>query len=75
MPWTTLAELIIQVGYPVAQKIWALAQSGAQASQKDWDDLDALTTDKAVDRMRKQLIAANIDPASPQGVAMLALAS
>lgn len=75
MPWTTIAQLIIQVGYPVAQAIWQKAESGAQATQADWDALNAMTKQTAVDRMKAQLVAAGIDLASPQAIAMLALAA
>jgi hypothetical protein len=73
MPWATIAQLIIQVGWPMAQKIWDLAQSGADATAADWASLTAMANQTAYDRMLAQLKAANIDPASPQGLAFLAL--
>lgn len=75
MTWAMIAQLIIQVGWPMAQAIWNKAQSGANATQADWDQLTAMAKQTAADRMRLQLVAAGIDPTSPQGLAMMALAS
>lgn len=57
----------------MAQKIWDLAQNGADATAADWATLTAMANQTAYDRMLAQLKAANIDPTSPQGLAFLAL--
>jgi hypothetical protein len=75
MTWAMIAQLIIQVGWPMAQQIITNIQSNAAVTPQDWAALLAMSQQTAKDRMLLQLKAANIDPASPQGVSLLALAS
>lgn len=74
MDWLTIAQLIIQVGLPQAEKIWSMVQAGGNASQAQWDELQAMTKQTAVDRMKAVLTQAGIPLDSPQAVALLALA-
>lgn len=75
MDWITLANLILTVGLPAAEKLWNLVTSGTPPTQADWDALKALASAKASDKMAAQLTAAGIALDSAQGKAMLALAS
>lgn len=75
MTWAMIAQLIIQVGWPMAQQIIANVQSKAEVTPENWAALLAMSQQTAKDRMLLQLQAAKIDPASPQGVALLALAT
>lgn len=75
MTWTMIAQLIIQVGWPMAQQIIANIQSKAEVTPDNWAALLTMSQQTAKDRMLLQLQAAKIDPASPQGIALLALAS
>lgn len=69
-----IAQLIIQVGWPMAQSIIAKIQSGVAVTPTDWAALLAMSQQTAQDLMLAQLKAAGIDPASPQGISLLALA-
>lgn len=74
MSWIKIADLIIEVGYSMAMKIWQNALTGGNATQAQWDELEAMTKQKAVDRMMLALVKAGVDPTSEQGKALLALA-
>lgn len=73
MPWTVIAQLIIEVGYPMAMQIWKNIQTGGDATQAQWDALEALSKQTARDRMKLQLVAAGIDLDSEQAKALLAM--
>lgn len=73
MNWAEAIQLIIAVGLPAAEKIWQKVASGKDPTQADWDELRALTNQKASDQMLTVLKAQNIDPASDAGKAFLAL--
>ena len=73
MTWAVLIPLIIQFGLPVAERLFALWSSGAPPTQADWDALKALAKATRKDDMLAALTRNGIDPASPQGQAMLAL--
>ena len=68
-----IAQLIIQVGWPMAQQIITNIQSKNNVTPADWSALLALAQQTAADRMTLQLKAAGIDPTSPNAVALLAL--
>lgn len=74
MTWAMIAQLIIQVGWPMAQSIIAKIQSGVEVTPTDWAALLAMSQQTAQDLMLAQLKAVGIDPASPQALALLALA-
>lgn len=73
MDWATIITLIISQGIPVAQKLWELWSKNAPPTQADWDALLALGKTSARQRMLEALARNGIDPASPQGIALLAL--
>jgi hypothetical protein len=75
MTWATLIPLILQYGLPYVEKLYALWTTSAAPTQADFDALRALASQTAADRMKANLIAAGIDPMSPQGVALIAAAS
>lgn len=75
MSWIQLIPLIATYGIPIVEKLWALAQTNTAPSQADWDALKALTTQTAKQQMALALARNGIDPLSPQGVALLALAA
>jgi hypothetical protein len=75
MDWMTIAQLIINVGIPATQKLVALWESKAQVTAAALNDLIALESQTARDRMLLTLKAQGIDPASPQGLALLAAVS
>ena len=68
-----IIQLILQLGIPIAEQVWKMFQSPAGPTQADWDALKALSANTARTRMLDALKANGIDPASPQGVALLAL--
>ena len=75
MDWATIANLILTIGLPAAEKLWSLVTTNTAPTQADWDTLKKLADQKAVDLMKAQLTAAGIALDSPQGVAMIAQAS
>lgn len=73
MDIATIISLIVSQGIPVAEKLWALWTSKAAVTQADWDALKALGKQNARSQMLLALANNGIDPASPQGIALLAL--
>lgn len=75
MNWATIANLIVTIGLPAAEKLWNLVTTNTAPTQADWDTLKALANQTAKDRMTAQLKAAGIALDSPQAIALLAQAS
>lgn len=72
MPISVLVPLLIQYGFPFVEKIISLWTSpNATVSSADWDALKLLAQNNARTQMLAALSRAGIDPASPQGVALL----
>jgi hypothetical protein len=75
MPWVTLVPLLLQYGLPFVDKLitfWT-TNPNAVPTQAEWQSLMALANQNARTQMLSALARAGIDPASPQGVALLAL--
>lgn len=69
--------LIEEFGPPAINLVEMLitkAEAKQSVSLVEWQAQQAALTQTAADRMKINLAAAGIDPASPQGAAMLALA-
>ena len=76
MPIATVIMLLQTFGPGAMQLITSLIntwESNGVVTAAQWTALTASLNQSAGDRMTAQLKAAGIDPASPQGVAMLAL--
>lgn len=73
MGWPTIISLIISQGLPVAERLWQLWAKGNPPTQEDWNGLLALGKVMARQNMLLALARNGIDPASPQGQALLAL--
>ena len=73
MNWATLIPIIIQYGLPVAEKLWSLWTTNAAPTAADWEALKALGVSTRKQDMTAALIRNGVDPASPQGQALLAL--
>jgi hypothetical protein len=73
MDIATIISLIISQGIPVAEKLWSLWANKATVTQADWDALILLGKQNARGNMLLALAKNGIDPASPQGIALLAL--
>jgi hypothetical protein len=74
MNWALLVQLIAQYGLPFAESVYKKWASGAMPTQADFDELRALGSQTASDRMKLALAKAGIPLDSPQAVAMLAMA-
>jgi len=74
MTWAALIPIIATNGLQVAEKIWQLWSTNSAPTQADWDALKVLGQANAKSQMALALARAGIDPASPQGQALLALA-
>jgi len=70
--WATLLPVILQYGVPFAEQLWQNINSTTPPTQAQWDALKALSQQTAKTQMLAALARAGIDPASPQGVALLA---
>lgn len=71
-----ILQLLTTFGPPAITLIDGLitkAQTNGTVTPDEWAALSASLKLNAADHMKAQLLAAGIDPASPQGVAMLAL--
>jgi hypothetical protein len=75
MNWIIISKLIIEVGYPMAVKIWQNSKAGGDATQEQWNELEAMSKATAQDRMKAQLTAAGIPLDSSQAVALLGLSA
>lgn len=73
MNWAILIPIIIQYGLPFAEKLVEKWSSGGAPSLTDIQELKALASKNAKDILLARLVAAGIDPASPQAQALLAL--
>jgi hypothetical protein len=76
MPVSLILSLLAQFGPSAVKLIDSLIakwQTNGIVTVDEWNSLKAALSQTAADRMRLQLVAAGIDPASPQGVALLAL--
>lgn len=75
MSVTAIIALLEEFGPPaigLITKLIALAESKGTVSSAEWASLTAQLNMSAHDLMLARLIAAGVDPASPQGVALLA---
>lgn len=68
-----IATLIVQYGIPFTEYIIQLIQNKTEVTPTEWANLKLLAGASAKSELLDRLKAANIDPASPQGVALLAL--
>lgn len=77
MPAALIAQLIITLGPSALSLVTGLIakwETNTPVTSTEWASMTAATTQTAADRMKANLIASGIDPTSPQGIAMLALA-
>ncbi len=68
-----LAPLIEKYGIPFVASLVGMLSKSTPPTQADWDALAKLTATTARQQMLDTLAAHNIDPASPAGIAFLAL--
>lgn len=73
MPWAVLLPLITDLGLPAVQFIVKEIAGGNDATSTTLAQVATMANQKAKDEMLAVLKAQGIDPASPQGVALLAL--
>jgi uncharacterized membrane protein YebE (DUF533 family) len=77
MPVSLIISLLTTFGPSAVQLITALIakwETDGSVTAAEWATLVASLNQSAKDRMTAKLISAGIDPTSPQGIAMLALA-
>jgi hypothetical protein len=75
MDWATIAQLILQIGLPAVQALIKKWENKDNVTSAQLDELIALASRSARDRMTAALVAQGIDPASPQGQILLAAVS
>lgn len=70
-----LIPIIAQYGLPVAEKLFQKWSSGNPPAQTDFDELRALASQSAADRMKAALSAAGIPLDDPHAAKLLSLVS
>lgn len=70
-----IAILIVQYGLPFVEYLITLIQNKTEVTTVEWANLKALANVSGRSELLSRLQANGIDPASPQGVALLALVS
>lgn len=76
MPVQLILSLLAQFGPSAVKLIDSLIakwQTNGTVTPDEWAALKTALNQTASDRMKLQLVAAGIDPSSPQGIALLAL--
>lgn len=73
MSAVTIATLILQYGIPFVEYLIQLIQNKTEVTPTEWANLKSLANISAKTELLERLKAAGIDPASPQGVTLLAL--
>lgn len=73
MPWLTFAQLIIQVGLPLAEKIYQKVQAAGVVTQAEIDELKALALNTPSTQMRDALVRAGVPLDSQKAKELLAL--
>jgi hypothetical protein len=69
----SIIDLIVKYGVPAAKTLWTMFSQSGGPTAADWDALEKQTAITARQQMLVTLSAHGIDPASPQGQALLAL--
>lgn len=75
MEAATIAALVVQYGIPFVEYLITLIQNKTEVTAAEWANLKLLAGVGAKSELLDRLKAAGVDPASPQGVALLALVS
>ncbi|HSS99979.1 MAG TPA: hypothetical protein VLK33_23250 [Terriglobales bacterium] len=78
MPITLIVQLLTTFGPSAVSLIDKLVvkwETGGTVTAAEWSEIRTLALQSARDRMTAMLAKSGIDPASPQGVALLAAAS
>lgn len=73
MSWQVLVQLILQYGFPLAEKMFNQWGNTNPVTPAEWAELKALAEDSARTRMLEALKRAGIDPESEAGKAFLGL--
>jgi len=75
MDWTLVAQLIVNIGLPAAEKLIAKWENNGPVTVAEFQEVKAAATQTAADRMKVQLQAAGIALDDPKAIALLALAT
>ncbi len=70
-----IATLIVSYGIPFTEYLIGLIQTKTEVTAAEWTNLKMLAGVGAKSELLDRLKAAGVDPASPQGVALLTLVS
>lgn len=73
MSAATIAALIVQFGIPFTEYMIQLIQNKTEVTASEWANLKMLASVSAKSELLDRFKLAGIDPASPQGVALLTL--
>ncbi len=78
MGWEAIIALVIKYGpegIDLAEHLWQKWSTKTPPTQADFEELRALASQTAADRLKAQLVAAKIPLDSPQAIALIAQAS
>lgn len=75
MSAAVIAGLIVQYGIPFVEYLITLIANKTEVTAAEWANLKMLASIDAKSELLDRLKVAGVDPASPQGVALLALVS
>ena len=70
-----IAMLVVQYGIPFTEYIIQLIQNKTEVTAAEWANLKALAGVSGKSELIERLKANGVDPASPQGLALLGLVS
>lgn len=73
MSWSQLIAIIAQYGLPLAESLFKKWSTGSVPTQADFDELRALASQTASDRLKAALVRAGIPLDDPKAIALLAL--
>ena len=70
-----IATLVVQYGIPFTEYIIQLIQNKTEVTAAEWANLKALAGVSGKSELIERIKANGVDPASPQGLALLGLVS
>lgn len=75
MDWALVAQLIVNIGLPAAEKLVEKWENKSPVTLADFQEVRDAAKQTAADRMKVQLQAVGISLDDPKAIALLALAS
>lgn len=74
MNWIFWLSLIEKVGFPLADKLWTMFQTGGTPTPEQWAELRKLQQQTPETQMRDALLRAGLNPDDPANAHLMAMA-